>query len=70
MQQPMLFYSTRCTHSQSILRTLDAMQKTSLVKLVSIDGLQRAQLPPFLKSVPTLYLPDTKDTLIGQAIYS
>lgn len=35
-----------------------------------IDGKQRHELPPFLKSVPTLYIPESKDVYIGKDIYS
>lgn len=35
-----------------------------------IDGKQRSELPPFLKSVPTLYNPETKDVYIGKDIYA
>jgi hypothetical protein len=35
-----------------------------------IDGKQRSELPTFLKSVPTLYVPDTKDVYIGKDIYA
>lgn len=38
--------------------------------MFSIDGKQRSELPEFLKSVPTLYVPETKDVFKGQAIYS
>lgn len=37
--------------------------------MFSIDGRSRDQLPPFLKSVPTLYVPETKDIYTGQTIY-
>lgn len=36
---------------------------------MAIDGKQRHELPPFLKSVPTLYNPETKDVYIGKDIY-
>lgn len=65
----MLFYSNRCTHSRTILQTLETMNKSSLVNAVCVDNVPRHQLPPFLKSVPTLYVPETKDILVGQAIY-
>jgi hypothetical protein len=68
--QPILFYSTRCSHSQQILSTLKAMNKESLCRLFSIDGRQRHELPPFLKSVPTLYVPESKDVYIGKDIYT
>lgn len=35
-----------------------------------IDGKQRQELPGFLKSVPTLYIPESKDVYIGKDIYS
>ena len=38
--------------------------------MFSIDGKQRNELPPFLKSVPTLYNPETKDVYIGKDIYA
>jgi len=38
--------------------------------MASIDGKTRAQLPDFLKSVPTLYIPETKDVYIGKDIYA
>lgn len=68
--QPILFYSTRCSHSQQILQTLKAMNKESLCRLFPIDGKTRQQLPDFLKSVPTLFVPESKDVYIGKDIYS
>ena len=68
--QPILFYSTRCSHSRQILDTLKAMNKESLCRMFPIDGKGRAELPPFLKSVPTLYVPESKDVYIGKDIYS
>lgn len=68
--QPILFYSTRCSHSQQILQTLKAMNKESLCRMFAIDGKTRQQLPDFLKSVPTLYVPESKDVYIGKDIYS
>lgn len=35
-----------------------------------IDTKQRSELPAFLKSVPTLYAPDTKDVYVGKDIYA
>jgi len=68
--QPVLFYSSRCGHSKQILDTLSAMNKNTLCRMISIDGLTRAQLPPFLQKVPTLYLPETKDVYVGKDIFS
>ena len=37
--------------------------------MFSIDGKQRSELPSFLQKVPTLYVPETKDVFVGQAIF-
>lgn len=68
--QPILFYSTRCSHSKQILDTMKALNKDSLFRMFPIDGKTRAELPPFLQSVPTLYLPETKDVYKGKDIYA
>lgn len=68
--QPLLFVSQRCPNSAKILETLKTLNKDSLCRIVYIDNYQRNQLPSFLKSVPTLYIPDTKDTYIGKDIYA
>ena len=68
--QPILFVSSRCPNSAKIVETLRQLKKESLCRMMSIDGKQRNELPPFLKSVPTLYIPDTKDVYVGKDIYS
>ncbi len=68
--QPLLFVHPQDQHSQKILMTLKQMNKDSLCRIISIAGKQRNELPPFLKSVPTLYLPDTKDVYVGKDIYA
>jgi len=68
--QPILFYSTRCSHSQQIIQTLKGLKKEGLCRMFSIDGKQRSELPPFLKTVPTLYNPETKEIYSGKDIYA
>jgi hypothetical protein len=68
--QPYLFVHTRDANSQKILETLKQLNKDSLCRIIPIDNKQRSELPAFLKSVPTLYVPDTKDTYVGKDIYS
>lgn len=67
--QPYLFYSERCPHSKQIIETLKGLNKAGLYKFVLVESLPRNQIPTFLKKVPTLYIPDTKDVLVGQDIY-
>jgi hypothetical protein len=69
-KQPVLFYSTRCAHSKQIIDTLTALNKQTLCRMISIEGVQRSQLPAFLKSVPTLYLPETNDIYVGKDIFA
>jgi hypothetical protein len=68
--QPLLFVHSRDGNSAKILETLKQLNKDSLCRLVYIDNKQRNELPPFLKSVPTLYVPETKDLYVGKDIYS
>jgi len=67
--QPILFYSTRDGNSKQIVDTLNALNKQNLFRMISIESVDRSQLPAFLKSVPTLYLPDTKDIYVGKDIF-
>ena len=53
-----------------ILETLKQLNKDTLCRIYNIEGKQRNQLPDFLKSVPTLYIPDTKDVYVGSAIFA
>jgi len=68
--QPILFVHGRDGNSLKILETLKQMKKDDLCRVFNIDGKQRLELPDFLKSVPTLYVPQTKDIYIGKDIYA
>lgn len=69
MSQPYLFYSERCPHSKQIIETLKGLNKAGLYKFVLVEQLARNQIPAFLKKVPTLYVPDTKEVVVGQDIF-
>jgi len=69
MSQNYLFYSQRCPNSKQILETLKALNKVALYKLIEVETIPRAQIPAFLKSVPTLYNHETKDVVVGKDIY-
>jgi len=69
MSQPYLFYSERCPHSKQIIETLKGLNKAGLYKFVLVESLARTQIPPFLKKVPTLYVPDSKEVLVGKDIF-
>ena len=67
--QPYLFYSEKCPHSKQIIETLKGLNKSSLYKFILVESLARNQIPAFLKKVPTIYVPETKDVIVGQDIY-
>lgn len=69
MSQPYLFYSERCPHSKQIIETLKGLNKSGLYKFVLVEQLARNQIPAFLKKVPTLYVPETKEVLVGKDIF-
>lgn len=70
MSQPYLFIHSRDQNCLKIVETLKQLNKDTLCRIVPIDGKQRNELPAFLKAVPTLYVPDTKDVYVGKDIYS
>ena len=67
--QPYLFYSERCPNSKQVIETLKALNKAGLYKFILVESIPRNQIPAFLKSVPTLYNPETKDVIVGKDIY-
>ena len=69
MSQPYLFYSERCPHSKQIMETLKALNKSSLYKFILVETLPRHQIPEFLKKVPTLYNPESKEVIVGKDIF-
>lgn len=71
MSQPYIFISDRCPHSNQIVETLKGLNKMSLYRVVTVESLTRPQLAglPFLKKVPTLYVPDTKEVVVGKDIF-
>ena len=69
MSQPYLFYSERCPNSKQIIETLKALNKAGLYKFILVESLPRDKIPSFLTKVPTLYLPETKDVIVGKDIF-
>ena len=69
MSQPYLFYSERCPNSKQIIETLKGLNKAGLYKFILVESLPRDQIPSFLKKVPTVYVPETKDIIVGKDIF-
>jgi hypothetical protein len=64
--QPYFFYSNRCANCSQIIETLKGLNKAGLYKFILVESLPRDQIPSFLKKVPTLYIPDTKEVVVGK----
>ena len=64
--QPYFFYSNRCSNCSQIIETLKGLNKSGLYKFILIESLARDQIPAFLKKVPTLYIPSTKEVIVGK----
>ena len=69
MSQPYLFYSDRCPNSNQVIETLKALNKAGLYKFVKVETIPRDKIPAFLKKVPTLFVPDTQEAIVGKDIY-
>lgn len=65
--QPYFFYSNKCSNCSQVIETLKALNKAGLYKFILIESLPRDQIPSFLKKVPTLYLPETKEVIVGKS---
>lgn len=65
--QPYFFYSNRCANCSQVIETLKGLNKAGLYKFILVESLPRDQIPSFLKKVPTLYLPETKEVIVGKA---
>ena len=64
--QPYFFYSNRCSNCSQIIETLKGLNKAGLYKFILIESLPRDKIPSFLTKVPTLYIPDTKEVIVGK----
>jgi hypothetical protein len=64
--QPYFFYSNRCANCSQIIETLKGLNKSGLYKFILVESLSKNQIPSFLTKVPTLYIPDTKEVIVGK----
>ena len=64
--QPYFFYSNRCANCSQVIETLKGLNKAGLYKFILVESLPRNQIPSFVTKVPTLYLPETKEVIVGK----
>jgi len=60
-----IFYSDRCPNCSKLIETLKAFNKMNLYKFYRVEDIPRDKIPPYLKAVPTLYNPETKQLLVS-----
>ena len=64
---PILFYSDKCANSKEVVGTIQALNKASLFRFVDVVTTPRQFLPADLKSVPSLFFPQSKQMMVGKA---
>lgn len=64
--QPYFFYSNKCANCSQVIETIKGLNKAGLYKFILVESLPRNQIPSFLTKVPTLYIPETKEVIVGK----
>ena len=68
-QKNYLFYSNQCQHSKRLLLQIQKTAIVNNIQLINIDNPQ-VQLPNFVQSVPTLYLPTKRQVLTDTNLFT
>jgi hypothetical protein len=67
MKKDILFYSNFCTYCKEILNNISKTPLNENMLFVCVDD-DNIQLPPFITSVPTIYLINDKKIVVDEAI--
>ena len=67
MKKDILFYSNFCTYCKEILNSISKTPLNENMLFVCVDD-DNIQLPPFITSVPTIYLINEKKIVVDEAI--
>ena len=67
-QKNYLFYSNQCQHSKRLLLQIQKTPIVNTMQMVNIDD-PKVQLPNFVQSVPTLYLPGKRQVLTDTHLF-
>ena len=67
-QKNYLFYSNQCQHSKRLLLQIQKTPIVNTIQMVNIDD-PKVQLPNFVQSVPTLYLPGKRQVLTDTHLF-
>jgi hypothetical protein len=64
---PVLFVSERCPVCQEISNALRVLGRDKLVQWAVIERIPRSRIPPQVRSVPTMFLPDRNVWYVGKS---
>ena len=67
MKKDILFYSNFCTYCKEVLNNISNTPLNENMLFVCVDD-ENIQLPPFITSVPTIYLINEKKIVVDEAI--
>ena len=67
MKKDILFYSNFCTYSKEVINNISKTPLNEAMLFVCVDD-DNIQLPPFITSVPTIYLINDKKIVVDEAI--
>lgn len=67
MKKDILFYSNFCTYCKEVINSISQTPLNENMLFVCVDD-ENIQLPPFITSVPTIYLINDKKIVVDEAI--
>jgi hypothetical protein len=67
MKKDILFYSNFCTYCKEVINSISKTSLNENMLFVCVDD-ENIQLPPFITSVPTIYLINEKKIVVDEAI--
>ena len=67
MKKDILFYSNFCTYCKEVINNISNTPLNENMLFVCVDD-ENIQLPPFITSVPTIYLINDKKIVVDEAI--
>ncbi len=67
MKKDILFYSNFCTYCKEVINNISNTPLNENMLFVCVDD-ENIQLPPFITSVPTIYLINEKKIVVDEAI--
>ena len=67
MKKDIIFYSNYCTYSKEVINQISKTPINDNIIYISVDD-ENIELPPFIKSVPTIYLVNDKKIVVDEEI--